>query len=656
MIRFLQTPGRLQKALLIGFLAIICIMMVVTLVPGGILNEFGIGGQQGLIAKIGSQEITAQDVSQFANQMGRTQFPQGIPPQLRPYLLQQAAESLMVQGVLLNEANRMGLRTSDDEVRYELQHGPLAAQLFPGGKFVGQDQYQAFVQANFNFTVPQFEDRVKRQLTINKLRNAIEGGATVSSADMLQDFRDSNAKVKFDYAVIALSDLAKQIKPTDAELHAYYDKTKQQYENSIPEKRKAAYIPIDLAKLPNPPKVTADDLRNYYNAHQDQYRVPESVTVRHILIRTPPPGPDGKVDPKAVAEARAKAEDILKQLKAGADFATLAKKYSQDPGSAANGGLLGPVTRGRTVPEFEKAAFSLAKGQTSGLVQTDYGFHIIRVDDKTEAHVKTLDEVKPEIEQIVMREKAKAAGEALSRAVESQARTDGMEKAAKAHGLQVVEIGYFARGSSLPGVGAAPALMDAIFAAQPKAPPAAVATAQGYAVFQLLDIKPPSTPTYEEVKGQVERQFTAERARTLLTQKTQELSDRARSQHNLRAAAQEVGATVHTSELVPPQAQVPQIGPLTGPAGQIFTMKPGDISGPISTAEGGAVMMLLEKQEPSMAEFDQQKDQIRQQLLQRKQMELFEVYIANLRKTAEQKGVVKVYQKEYNRMLATVNE
>ena len=96
-------------------------------------------------------------------------------------------------------------------------------------------------------------------------------------------------------------------------------------------------------------------MQSYYNAHQEQFRVPESVTVRHILIRTPPPGPDGKVDPKAVAEARAKAEDILKQLKAGADFATLAKKYSQDTASAPNGGFLGPITRGRTVPEFEKA-------------------------------------------------------------------------------------------------------------------------------------------------------------------------------------------------------------------------------------------------------------------------------------------------------------
>jgi hypothetical protein len=173
MIRFLQTKGPIQKALLVGFLAIICIMMVVTLVPGGILNEFGIT-HEGLIAKVGSEQITAQDVNQQANQIARGQFPRGAPPQLRPYLLQQAAESLMMQGLLLNEANRMGLRTGDEELRYELQHGGLSSQLFPNGNFVGTEQYKAFVGSNFNLTISQFEDKLKRQITINKLRNIIE--------------------------------------------------------------------------------------------------------------------------------------------------------------------------------------------------------------------------------------------------------------------------------------------------------------------------------------------------------------------------------------------------------------------------------------------------------------------------------------------------
>ena len=175
--------------------------------------------------------------------------------------------------------------------------------------------------------------------------------------------------------------------------------------------------------------------RAYYDQHRDDYRVPEQVNVSHILIKTPLPGPDGKVDPKGVEEARKKAEDVLKQLKAGGNFADLAKKYSEDPGSGKNGGSLGWIGRGRTVPEFEKAAFSLAKGATSDLVQSSYGFHIIRVDDKQAAHVKTLDEVKDQIEGSIKQQKAAQAAANQVNALLAQARSAGLDKAAAAKGL-----------------------------------------------------------------------------------------------------------------------------------------------------------------------------------------------------------------------------
>ncbi len=166
---------------------------------------------------------------------------------------------------------------------------------------------------------------------------------------------------------------------------------------------------LDTAKIEAGVSVSREDLQAYYDQHRDDYRVPEQVNVSHILIKTPLPGADGKVDPKGVEEARKKAEDVLKQLKAGGNFADLAKKYSEDPGSGKNGGSLGWIGKGRTVPEFEQAAFSLAKGATSGLVQSSYGFHIIRVDDKQAAHVKTLDEVKDQIEGAIQQQKAAQA-------------------------------------------------------------------------------------------------------------------------------------------------------------------------------------------------------------------------------------------------------
>src|SRR5262249_38761065 len=160
-------------------------------------------------------------------------------------------------------------------------------------------------------------------------------------------------------------------------------------------------------------KVTVDpgDLQRYYNANLDSYRGQDRARVRHILVKTPPPGPDGKVDPKAVDAARAKAADILKQIRGGADFAEVAKKYSddrgdqKDPGSAEKGGELGWILKGQTVPEFEKKAFEQSPGQISEPVQTSFGFHIIQTEEKEIARLKPFAEVKDDIEKIVRSQK-----------------------------------------------------------------------------------------------------------------------------------------------------------------------------------------------------------------------------------------------------------
>ncbi len=224
-----------------------------------------------------------------------------------------------------------------------LHQGQMGQMIFPGGNFIGQQAYEDFIQNQFNMGVQQFEQEVKSEIAQQKLLALINGAVSVSDKDVTEQVQKQGVKVKFEYAVLTLDDVKKQIKPTDAELKAFYDQNKQQYVNSIPEKRKARYILIDTGKLADKISVTQAQLQQYYNQHQDEYRLPETVTVRHILIKTPTPDADGKVDQKGVEAARTKADDIEKQLKSGANFADLAKKYSEDPGSAQNGGLLPPT-------------------------------------------------------------------------------------------------------------------------------------------------------------------------------------------------------------------------------------------------------------------------------------------------------------------------
>ena len=644
MIRQLQNAGPTVKIILSGLLLIICGGMVITLIPGGFGSSMGLGGPPaGVLATVGEEKITVLEVQREARNMIQRQGAAAQASMLMPFFAGQAAQELINEKALVAEARRLGLRTSDEELREDLQHGPLAATFFPDGKFVGQEQYEDFVQRN-GLTVPQFEQLEKEYILIRKLQAIVAGSAFVSDAAVRDEFQRRNTKVKFDYAVLTQADVLKGLHPADDELKAFYDRNKASYNTQ--EKRQVRYVVVDAAKIATTANVSDQDLRAFYSQNQDSYRVPEQVKVRHILIKTPLATPGVKEDEKAIADARAKAEGVLKEVKAGGDFAKLAEKYSDDPGSAKNGGELGWIGRGRTVPEFEKAAYSLPKGQTSDLVKSSYGFHIINVEDKQDAHVKSFAEVKPEIEQKVKEQQVARAVENTANALLTAAKTDGIDKAAAAKGQQAVTSEFFSRSEALPGLGADPQFSEAAFNASEKAPPDMVQVPQGYVVFQLLAIKPPATPAFEEVRSRVETEFKNQRASFLLQQKTQELSDRAKAGHDLKKAAKDLGAAIKTSELVAPDGQVPDIGSLAGQAASIFTLKPGEISGPITAGANGVVAQLVDKQAPTDQDFAAKKDEIRQSLLQNKQNQMFQLFVSNLRTTMEKVNRIKVNQEE----------
>ncbi len=649
MIRFLQTGGQTTKYVLGGLLLIICASMVITLVPGGLGGDvFGGAPGKGIVAKVGGQDITTDEVRQTARQMLQQQMPQGSSANmsmLMPFFTQRAAEQLITRQALINEANRIGLRVSSDEVKDDLQHGRYAATFFPGGNFIGQVEYEDMLQ-RANLTPTKFESSVADDILLTKLQALISGTAGVTDTEVHDLFLKQNTKVKFEYAVLKQDDLKKGLHPTDEELRAYFDSHKASYANSIPEKRKVKYAVIDTAKLEADVKVTPSDLRGYYDDHREQYRVPEQVKVSHILIKTPLPGPDGKVDEKGVAEAQRRAEDLLIKVKSGANFEDLAKKYSEDPGSAKQGGSLGWIGRGQTVPEFEKAAFALAKGKMSDLVKSSYGFHIIRVDDKQDAHVKSLDDVKSEIEPALKHQMVQQLVQKKADDLLKQARSQSLDAAAAAMGIPVITSDFFSRKDMLPGLGPSPQFMDAVFTEQEKSPPDEASSSQGIVVYQLLAIKPPATPTFEEVRSKIEEEFKTERSSILLSQKAQELSDRAKAEHDLKRAAKELGATLKTSDFVLPDGQVPDVGSMSGQASVAFTMKPGEISGPISNGGDASALQVQEVQPPSDADFAAKRDQIRDQLRQEKQRERFELFVSNIVDEMTKSGKIKRNEEE----------
>ncbi len=650
MIRFLQSGNRAVKFILSAFLLLICVSMVWYLVPG--LNGSDTTNASGVVATVGGESIHTDEVTKLANNLLKQQ---NIPEQYRSFMVPQAiraaSQQLIQEAELRYEAGRLGLTVSDQELRDELRNGQVGPVLFPGGQWIGQEKYVALLADN-GTSVEDFEQQMKMRLLDRKLLGTIEAAVDATPAEVEKVYKEQNTKVKFDYAILKQEDVANTIKPTDSELKAFFVSHAANYQNSIPEKRQIRYFVIPDATLQSKVTVTPDEVQKYYNEHQEQYRTPEGIKTRHILVATPKPGPEGKVDPKAVEAARTKAQNLLKQLRAGADFAELAKKNSDDPGSAAKGGELDFMPKGGFVAEYEKAAYGQSNGQISEPVQTEFGFHIIQTQDKRAAGVQPLADLKNQIETGIRAQNVSGMLQQIVNDAQSTAKTKGLAAAAAKYNAPMLQSNPITTKDALPGIGPSRELTQGVFSATQDAGAQAVRVTTGTVIFEVTKIEPARTPPLDEIRDKVTTDFKSDQAGKLLQQKVQELADRAHTEHDLRKAAKEVGATVATSEPVTRASTINGIGSMTGPASVAFTLKPGEISGPISLPAAGMVLTITERQDPSPTDpqFAKDKDHLRDQIISGKRDQAIGLFISNLETRLEKEGKKKINKTEMDKL------
>jgi peptidyl-prolyl cis-trans isomerase D len=645
MIRFLQKDNKFIKITFWVIITVACVTMVITLVPGIFADQsaaadtYATIGHGGFLGRFlpASDTIPMSDVQSLAQRMLQRQQ---LPDMLLPFMIQRVGQGLIQQHLELIEAKRLGITATDDDVRRFLHTGEWGMMLFPEGKFIGTPQYAEFVSEQFGMSTDKFENEVKKEIIENRLRALVTGGVTVSDSEVRSTYVDQATKIKFDYAVIDSDTLRNQINPTDAQLEAYFKQNPEKYAHAIPEARKIQYIAFTADNLPEAPApVTDADVQQYYQQHLSDYQIPEQVKVRHILIAV------NSQDPKADAAAKAKAQSILDQLHHGADFAKLAKEYSDDPGSKSQGGELGWIKHGVTVPEFDQAAFSLQPGQTSGLVRTKYGYHIIQTEAKQPAHTRPLSEVKPEITATLTRQHETGQEQSFAQQLSSEAASKGLAATAAAHHLQVVSTDFLSQSSIVPNLADGSQLLTAAFAAKKDAAPEVASTGDGYAVYQVTDIQPAHAPDFATYKSHILDDYRDDQLPQLLATKTNELADRAKSENDLAKAAKEMGATMKSSDLVGRDAQVPDIGALATVSPQLFTLSPGQLSGPINTGHTGVVANITDKQLPTSDEIAKNFDATRDSLLGQHRDEMFEVFVSNLQNIYEKDGRIRVNRK-----------
>jgi peptidyl-prolyl cis-trans isomerase D len=633
MIRFLQKESRLTKAIYVVIIGLASVGMVIYLIPGLMSTS---ATSQSSYAEIyphwyskifhSGEVVTIEKVQSEARRQIQQRNPQYADnPVIMNFYTQQVGQQLVTQQILLTEARKLGIHATNDDVVKLLHTGGYGETFFPNGKYIGDTAYTNIINTRANMSVTAFEDGIRDQIVVERLRSLVTAGVSVSDQEVRDTYRKDSIKIKFDYAVISGDDLRKTINPPDADLEAFFKKNVARYSTAVPEQRTISYFAFTPNELPGGiPQPTQQEIQAWYTQHQNEYQVQDQARSRHILIAVKT-GADAKTD----AAAKAKAEDIAKQLRNGGNWTDLARKNSEDPGSKDSGGELGFSQKGRMVPEFDQAIFNNKIGDIA-VVKSQFGYHIVQVEERQAAHAQTLAEVSDTIKATLSREKVAQAENGYASQLAAEAASKGLQATAAAHHLELVTAPPVGAGGTIAALPDSAELISKAFQGKQGDPPQPAPTGEGFAIFQVTGVAPAHAPAFADWKSHVLDDYRSQQLPGLLNAKTAELAAKAKSENDLAKAAKEVGATVKTSDLVGETAQVPDFGAVGQLAPQLFDMQPGAISGPINAGRTGVVAKIDDKQEPTPDDIKKNFDQTREQILSQRQDEAFQIFASSI--------------------------
>jgi len=633
-----RSRDKAVRFFLSALLLIVALSMVTYLIPsyGG-----GDRGPEGVVAKIGKDSITMREAQLgIQNQLkGRN-----IPPELVSLYVPRIIDEMITQRSLVYEAAQLGLTVSDEETSNAIRMA--IPQLFPDGKFVGREAYEAFL-AQQNLSIPEFENEMQRQVLINRLRIVAVEGTVVTPAEIEREYHRRLDKVRIQYVLVSPDKLKSEVQVTPAEVKDYHDKNPAAF--PIPEKRSLALVIVDQAKLEQSINTSDADLHRLYNADRDRFRTPERVKVRHILLKT-----TGK-SPEEDAKIKAKAEDLLKQIKAGGDFAELARKNSDDPGSATKGGELGWIVRGQTVKPFEDAAFSLKPNDISNAIKTEYGYHILQVLDHEQAHQRTFDEVKSDLAGEFRKQRANQLMQDLPDRLQAALKKDPPAKVASDMNLAPpVMVENVSAGDPVPEVGVNKEFEQSVAGLQKGAVSQPVALPPNRVVLAVVTQVTPQHPSsLEEAQARIKQALESQRLQQLVNKRANDLAAKARAMSgDLEKAAKSLGLEVKSPDAFSRQGAVEGLGQASY-VGQAFDKPDGAVFGPLPVTGGQVVGKVVSHLPADMSQFEAQRAGLRDELKSTKAREREELFRAGLREQLIKEGKVKIYQDVVNRLVAT---
>ncbi len=635
-----RSRDKAVRILLTVMLGLVAVSMVTYLIPGSGTGSSGASADdKTIVAEVGKDEITAQEVSKAVQNMTRSRQ---LPPELLSIYVPQIINQMIDERIMAYEAKRLGIQAGDEETDTAIIDS-LPPQLVKDGK-VDTATLNAMLQSE-GLTMAALKSSTARQVIINKLEQIVSQGVVISPKEIEDEFKHRNEKVKIQYAFLTNARFQAEGEATEAEIKAFYDKHQAEFRTA--EKKSYGVIVLDPAKIGAANMPSDAIVQSEYNNRRNDFQVAERVKARHILLKS---------DASNEATVKPKAEALLKQIQGGADFAKLAKENSEDPGSKDQGGEVGWMVRGQMVPEFEKAGFSLKVGETSGLVKTTYGYHILQVEAHEQAHMQPLDEVRGQIIVDYQKRIANQQLQTLADKATAELRKDALhpEKAAEAVGTTVVRAENIQTGDPVPGVGNSKEFNDAVAALRKgEAMAGPVVLADGRAVVaSVTDVQAAHPAAYDEARAEAKTRAGQEKLNSLIQDKVTLLVSKAQQYNgDLEKAAKELKLEVKTSADVDRQGAIESVGTASS-IPDVFTKPVGTLLGPSTVNGGRLVAKIVAKTPADTATLAATSDAIRTELRQKKSRDRAQLFQEGLKERLKADKTLKIHDDVIQRIVA----
>lgn len=628
-----RSRDKAVRLMLGGLLVLVAFSMLIYLIPGaGMPNP---GSNSEVVAEIGKEEVTTKDIQELIQE--RTQSRQ-VPPEMMQYLLPQLIDQRINDIAVAYQAQRMGFVVTDADLANAIRSMPNIGNL-------PADQYRATVE-QLGMSVPEFEANLRKKMEILHLQDVVLQGVVVTPKEVQEEYDRRNEKIKLDYIAFDPAKLKSEIKPTNEQVQAFYNSSKGFF--TVPEARNVALVVADPQILAQSLQIPEGQEQQFYNSHKDQFRTPERVNVRHILLMT-----TGK-SKEETEKIRLRAEDLLKQLKGGADFAKLATQFSEDPGSKGKGGDLGWVVRGQTVKNFEAAAFSLKPKELSPVITTEYGFHIIQVLEKQDARLQPFDEVKVQIADELKKGMINDRTQNLADQAHSEIAKapNNAEQIATKLGLSFGKADNVKPGGALPFVGADKEVSAAVGSMRAGEVSPLLQAGNRLVIAIVTGVTPSHPAQFDEVEAQVRDRYAVDAVTKMIAEKSKQAAEMLKSNGgDLKAVAKSFGLEVKSTDLFDRQGAAEGLGAASY-FGDVFEKPVGYVTGAVNVGAQTVVAKLAEKQAADPSKLSGQREQILMQLKSKKADERNNLFEDSIMEKLLAEGKVKIHRDVINRILA----